>query len=167
MVLPGIIAPAATRYGPLVERLADVDVVVRDLAVYDDDEPPGDYSINTEVDALDDAAGFTRFHLYGHSAGGAVALAHAVFLVHRTDALSRDGRYRDGRLPNEAAERPQVGAPNAVSASLASRLGKLHTVSLGGSTAARNRSASDLLTEVAEVHQRRLAVGVALVDLPE
>ena len=31
--LPGIIAPAAIRYGPLVERLADVDVVVRGLAV--------------------------------------------------------------------------------------------------------------------------------------
>ena len=41
--LPGIIAPAAIRYGQLVERLADVDVVVRDLAVYDDEEPPPDF----------------------------------------------------------------------------------------------------------------------------
>ena len=45
ILLPGIIAPASIRYGPLTERLADADVVVRDLAVYDGDEPPGDYSI--------------------------------------------------------------------------------------------------------------------------
>ena len=41
--LPGIIAPAAIRYGPLVQRLTDMDVVLRDLAVYDDDEPPRDF----------------------------------------------------------------------------------------------------------------------------
>jgi hypothetical protein len=61
--LPGIIAPAAIRHGPLVECLADVDVVMRDLAVYDDDEPPPEYSIDTELVALDraaDVAGFTR-----------------------------------------------------------------------------------------------------------
>src|SRR5205823_5797728 len=78
--LPGIIAPAAIRYGPLVERLGDVDVVVRDLAVYDNDEPPPDFTIDTELGALDraaDDAGFTKFHLYGHSGGGAVALAYA------------------------------------------------------------------------------------------
>src|SRR2546427_11006843 len=64
--LPGIIAPAAIRYGPLVERLADVDVVVRDLAVYDDDEPPPDFSIDTELVALDraaDDAKIDKFHL--------------------------------------------------------------------------------------------------------
>jgi hypothetical protein len=54
--LPGIIAPAAIRYGPLVERLGDVEVVVRDLAVYDDHEPPPDFSIDTELVALDRAA---------------------------------------------------------------------------------------------------------------
>src|SRR3954447_23857364 len=79
--LPGIIAPAAARYGPLVERLpGDVHVVLQDLAVYDDDEPPSGYSIEHEVDALEraaDTAGFERFHLYGHSGGGAVALAYA------------------------------------------------------------------------------------------
>jgi len=91
--LPGIIAPAAIRYGPLVERLTDVEVVVRDLAVYDDDEPPSDYSVTTEVDALDraaDAAGFTRFHLYGHSGGGAVALAYAVSRGDRAQSLAVD-----------------------------------------------------------------------------
>ncbi len=92
VLLPGIIAPAAIRYGPLVERLADVEVVVRDLAVYDDDEPPGDYSIDTERLALDRAAdaGFPRFHLCGHSGGGAVALAYALLRGDRVQSLAVD-----------------------------------------------------------------------------
>ena len=91
--LPGIIAPAAIRYGPLVERLGDVDVVVRDLAVYDDDEPPPDYSIDTELVALDraaDDAAFEKFHLYGHSGGGAVALAYAASHGDRVQSLAVD-----------------------------------------------------------------------------
>jgi pimeloyl-ACP methyl ester carboxylesterase len=90
--LPGIIAPAAIRYGPLVERLADVDVLVRDLAVYAE-EPATDYSITTELDALDgaaDAARFERFHLYGHSGGGAVALAYAAARGDRLASLAVD-----------------------------------------------------------------------------
>ena len=78
---------------PAEERLADVDVVVRDLAVYDDDEPPGDYSIDTELLALDraaDDAGFPRFHLYGHSGGGAVALAYAASHRDRVQSLAVD-----------------------------------------------------------------------------
>jgi pimeloyl-ACP methyl ester carboxylesterase len=93
VLLPGIIAPAAIRYGPLVERLTDVDVVVRDLAVYDDDEPPADFSIDTELVALDraaDDAGLERFHLYGHSGGGAVALAYAASRGHRVQSLAVD-----------------------------------------------------------------------------
>src|SRR5207248_11225320 len=91
--LPGIIAPAAIRYGPLVERLSDVDVVVRDLAVYDGDEPPPDFSIDTELVALDhaaDEAGFDAFHLYGHSGGGAVALAYAVSRGRRLRSVAVD-----------------------------------------------------------------------------
>jgi pimeloyl-ACP methyl ester carboxylesterase len=91
--LPGIIAPAAIRYGPLVERLGDVDVLVRDLAVYDHDEPPPDFSIDTELAALDraaDEAAFEKFHLYGHSAGGAVALAYAVSHDDRVESLAVD-----------------------------------------------------------------------------
>jgi pimeloyl-ACP methyl ester carboxylesterase len=91
--LPGIIAPAAIRYGPLVERLPDVEVVVRDLAVYDDDEPPVGFSIDTELGALDraaDDAGFTKFHLYGHSGGGAVALAYAASRGDRLQSLAVD-----------------------------------------------------------------------------
>ena len=66
--LPGIIAPAMIRYGPLVERLGNTDVLIRDLAVYDNDEPPPDFSIDTELAALDraaDDAAFEKFHLYG------------------------------------------------------------------------------------------------------
>lgn len=54
VLVPGIIAPAADRYGPLVERLGDADAVVRDLAVYDYDEPWPDYSIDTELVAEPD-----------------------------------------------------------------------------------------------------------------
>ena len=93
VLLPGIIAPAAIRYGPLVERLGDVDVILRDLAVYDDDAPPSDYSIDTELAALDRATndvGFTKFHLYGHSGGGAVALAYAASRRDRVQSLAVD-----------------------------------------------------------------------------
>jgi pimeloyl-ACP methyl ester carboxylesterase len=93
ILLPGIIAPAAIRYGPLTERLADADVLVRDLAVYDGDAPPDDYSIDTELRALDlaaDDAGFPRFHLYGHSGGGAVALAYATSHADRVQSLAVD-----------------------------------------------------------------------------
>jgi pimeloyl-ACP methyl ester carboxylesterase len=93
IVLPGIIAPATIRYRSLAECLADVDVVLRDLAVYDEDEPPPDYSIETELVALDraaDDAGLTRFHLYGHSAGGAVGLAYAVSRGDRLVTLAVD-----------------------------------------------------------------------------
>ncbi len=93
VLLPGIIAPAAIRYGPLVERLSDVDMILRDLAVYKDDAPPSDFSIATELVALDRATndlGLTRFHLYGHSGGGAVALAYAASRGDRLQSLAVD-----------------------------------------------------------------------------
>ena len=79
--LPGIIAPAASRYEQLVTHLAGVNAVMKDLEVYRGDAPPAAYSIATETDGLlraADEAGVERFHLYGHSGGGAVALAFAV-----------------------------------------------------------------------------------------
>lgn len=109
--LPGIIAPAAIRYGPLVERLANVNVLVRDLAVYDTNEPPTDFSIATELDAFDraaDAAGFERFHLYGHSGGGAVALAYAAARGDRLTSLAVDEPASDfTREGNEAYGWPE------------------------------------------------------------
>jgi pimeloyl-ACP methyl ester carboxylesterase len=91
--LPGIIAPAALRYGPLLAHLADVNACVTDLAVYANDTPPPDYSIETEVAnilATADQAGFDRFHLYAHSGGGACALAFAATHPKRLLSLALD-----------------------------------------------------------------------------
>src|SRR5262249_23747783 len=91
--LPGIIAPAAIRYQPLLACLPDVQACPKDLEVYESDAPPADYSIDMEVRALDrtaDAAGFERFHLYGHSGGGAVALAYATGRAERLLSLALD-----------------------------------------------------------------------------
>lgn len=87
--LPGIIAPAARRYEPLLRYLVDVNPIVKELEVYRDGSPPDGYSIATEVDGVlraADEAGVERFHLYGHSAGGAVAIA--LSLTHRERVLT-------------------------------------------------------------------------------
>jgi pimeloyl-ACP methyl ester carboxylesterase len=91
--LPGIIAPAARRYEPLLNHLADVNAVLKDLEVYRGDVPPAGYSIATETDGVlraADEAGLERFHLYGHSGGGAVALAFAVAHADRVLTLAID-----------------------------------------------------------------------------
>jgi len=91
--LPGIIAPAARRYEPLLHHLADVNPLVKDLEVYRGDAPPAGYSIATEVDGVlraADEAGVERFHLYGHSGGGAVALAVALAHGDRVLTLAVD-----------------------------------------------------------------------------
>ena len=78
--LPGIIAPAAGRYANLLSFLPDIRAVTKDLEVYAFDEPQPTYSLEDEIAGVTrtaDEAGFTRFHLYGHSGGGAVALAFA------------------------------------------------------------------------------------------
>jgi pimeloyl-ACP methyl ester carboxylesterase len=93
MLLPGIIAPAAIRYEALIARLPDVKSLPKDLEVYASDAPPSDYSIALEVGGVDraaDEAGFERFHLYGHSGGGAVALAYAAARPERLLSLAVD-----------------------------------------------------------------------------
>jgi pimeloyl-ACP methyl ester carboxylesterase len=93
MFLPGIIAPAAIRYEALIARLRDVNPLCKDLEVYASDAPPADYSIALEVAGVDrgaDEAGFERFHLYGHSGGGAVALAYAAVRPERLLSLAVD-----------------------------------------------------------------------------
>jgi pimeloyl-ACP methyl ester carboxylesterase len=93
LFLPGIIAPAALRYAALFECLGAREVVAKDLAVYDADAPPADYSIAREVESIDAAAaraGFDRFHLYGHSGGGACALAYAAARPQRVLSLAVD-----------------------------------------------------------------------------
>jgi pimeloyl-ACP methyl ester carboxylesterase len=78
--LPGILMPAALRYAPLLAELGDsVQAVTKDLEVYETGTPPEHHTIEDEVEGIAraaDAAGFERFHLYGHSGGGACALAY-------------------------------------------------------------------------------------------
>lgn len=91
--LPGIIAPASVRYAPLLARLSDVNAVTKDLEVYAFDAPPRGYSIALEIAGVDrtaDEAGYVGFHLYGHSGGGAVALAYAAAHPDRVISVAVD-----------------------------------------------------------------------------
>jgi pimeloyl-ACP methyl ester carboxylesterase len=77
--LPGIIAPAVVRYAPLIRELgATARAHTKELELYTLTPPPTDYAIADEVEGLLNHSrriGVDRFHLYGHSGGGAVALA--------------------------------------------------------------------------------------------
>ena len=78
--LPGVIAPAADRYEAIRSKMPEIVSIAKELEVYSSDSPPSGYSIQTEmagIDAIADAVGFNRFHLYGHSGGGAISLAYA------------------------------------------------------------------------------------------
>lgn len=103
--LPGIVAPAALRYAALHEHLPDIDALAKDLEVYSGGEPPAGYSIETEVAGLDRAAdesGLDRFHLYGHSGGGAVALAYAAQRPERVLSLAVDEPASDFTADGDA-----------------------------------------------------------------
>lgn len=57
-----------------------VEALAKDLEVYAEEEPPADYSLETEAAGIlreADGHGFGRFHLVGYSGGGASALAFA------------------------------------------------------------------------------------------
>lgn len=81
ILLPGAVLPAQPAYGALMEALGpDVQAVAKDLELYAGDEPPRDWSLDTEVDGVlreTDALGWETFHLVGYSGGGAAALAFA------------------------------------------------------------------------------------------
>lgn len=81
ILLPGSILPADLAYGALIDTLDDeVEAAAKDLEVYAGEEPPVDYSLDTEVAGAvreADARGWERFHLVGYSGGGASALALA------------------------------------------------------------------------------------------
>jgi pimeloyl-ACP methyl ester carboxylesterase len=81
ILLPGIGVPAHMDYVPLMAELTHSSpVVTKELEIYAGDQPPEGYGLDLEVDGLDRfaaAQGFDRFHLYGHSIGGAIALACA------------------------------------------------------------------------------------------
>jgi pimeloyl-ACP methyl ester carboxylesterase len=81
ILLPGAVLPANLAYGALVDALGDeVETVANDLELYGGDQPPVDYSLDTEVAGVlreAHARGWERFHLVGYSGGGAAALAAA------------------------------------------------------------------------------------------
>ena len=81
ILLPGSVLPAQPAYDELIKDLGpDVDAVAKDLELYAGDEPPADWSLDTEVDGVlreADALGWETFHLVGYSGGGAAALAFA------------------------------------------------------------------------------------------
>ena len=79
ILVPGSVLPAQPAYGALIEALGpDVDAVAKDLELYDGDEPPPGWSLDTEIDGVlreADARGWEAFHLLGYSGGGAASLA--------------------------------------------------------------------------------------------
>jgi pimeloyl-ACP methyl ester carboxylesterase len=90
VLLPGAVVPAESAYAALLGVLGDrVDAIAKDLEVYSGDQPPPNYSLDTEVEGIlreADAHGFDRFHLVGYSGGGASSLAFAA--VRRERLLS-------------------------------------------------------------------------------
>jgi pimeloyl-ACP methyl ester carboxylesterase len=94
ILLPGIVLPAALRYSKLQRALGgSIRTILKELEVYAQAEPPADYSIESEVEGISraaDAAGAERFHLYGHSAGGACALAYVAAHPARVLTLALD-----------------------------------------------------------------------------
>jgi pimeloyl-ACP methyl ester carboxylesterase len=90
VLLPGGVLPAEPAYAALLQVLGQrVNAVTKDLEVYSDDQPPPDFSLDTEADGIlreADGHGFDRFHLVGYSGGGASSLAFAA--VHGERLLS-------------------------------------------------------------------------------
>jgi len=100
--IPGSVAPAAQRYGPLIQRAGEAaDFHVKDLEVYREAVPPADYSIEEEVEAIDrfaDSNGLTRFHLVGYSGGGFISLAYAGTRPERLISLAL---FEAARIPGK------------------------------------------------------------------
>lgn len=87
--------PAALRYAPLRQELGrDERIVVKDLEIYSGSTvPPKGYSLATELDGIDrtiDGLGEGSVHLYGHSGGGACALAYIARSPERVLSLAVD-----------------------------------------------------------------------------
>lgn len=121
--LPGIIMPASLRYAALFRDLesSGVRTFAKELELYSGDAPPHDYTIDDEVGGLarfaTENAG-ERFHVYGHSAGGAVALAFVAAHPERVltltlDEPATDFTHEDRADPNwQEVERAQSLPPD-------------------------------------------------------
>ena len=124
--LPGGVTPVALSYAPLLEELGDeISPLLKDLEVYEGDEPPPDYSLQLEIDALEralDSAGWDTFHLVGFSGGGAVSLDFAAQHPGRLRSLAiyeparQPGPLVPADHPEYAAARGQLGAAEMMAA---------------------------------------------------
>ena len=121
ILLPGAVLPADLAYAALLDELGrPLDVRAKDLEVYAQDEPPDDFSLETEVIGVlrfAGEAGFDRFNVVGYSAGGAVALALAATHPSRVGSLALmepawAGRH--GMSAEEAAAHERVRAALAI-----------------------------------------------------
>lgn len=117
MLIPGTIAPADMTYQALLDVLgSDIEPLLKDLEVYRDEAPPSDYTLDTEVEGIRqaaDRAGWQAFHLVGHSIGGAAALAFAAKHPERvlSLALIEPGSIASiDSAPDEVAETNRVMA---------------------------------------------------------
>jgi len=100
--LPGSVAPAPQRYGPLIKAVGDLaDLHLKELEVYRGATPPSDYTIDEELEAIDrfaDSKGLARFHLVGYSGGGFISLAYAATRAQRIHSL---GLFEPARIPGQ------------------------------------------------------------------
>ena len=106
IALPGGVMPAAQRYASLAGTVGErVQLHPKDLEVYSGEEPPPDYSIQMEVEAVArfaDSLSLSRFHLLAYSGGGFVSLAFAGAHPERLLSL---GLFEPASIPGELSER--------------------------------------------------------------
>jgi pimeloyl-ACP methyl ester carboxylesterase len=92
ILLPGAVMPARLAYPDLVRALGtDVDARFKEHELYASSQPPADWGLETEVEAVRrfaDDAGFERFHLVGYSGGGAIAIAFCATYPGRLTSLA-------------------------------------------------------------------------------
>ncbi len=115
--LPGGVTPVGPSYAPVLNVLGDdIAPLLKDLEVYEGDEPPAGYSIAMEVDGLErtvDAAGLDSFHLVGYSGGGAVSLS---FAARHPDRLRSLAIFEPANVPGlwDPTEHDEVAAMEAM-----------------------------------------------------
>jgi pimeloyl-ACP methyl ester carboxylesterase len=107
--VPGSVAPAAQRYGPLLQAAGDsARLHLKDLEVYREATPPSDYTIDEELEAIDrfaDSTSLARFHLVGYSGGGFISLAYAATRPQRINSL---GLFEPARIPGQLTSEEQA-----------------------------------------------------------
>ena len=92
VLLPGVVLPAELAYASLLQILGErVDAVAKEFEMYSAEQPPRDFSFDTEVEGVlreADVHGLDRFHLVGYSGGGALSLAFAALHGERVLSLA-------------------------------------------------------------------------------